>query len=161
RREVQVGPPDFLRLGDVFVRRPFHPAGDAFRSAEDRGASAPTRIAREADGVARLAGFAHDQFAAVIDAAFEEVGVDTTTGLGFASRLGVPGVMFPWRLVGCAIVLVIASVEIDVAEGGALFEAEGFWGPLEVAVGEDLGVGFLPREGYAGPGGRAGDGEEG
>ena len=160
RREVQVGPPDFLRLGDVLVRRTLLPAGDAFRSAEDRGALAPARIAREADRVARLAGLAHGQFAAVIDAAFEDVGVDTATDLGLAGRLGVPGVVFPGRLVGGAVVLIIAGVEVDVAEGGTLFEAEGLWGPLEVAVGEDLGVGFLPGEGFAGPGGRAGDGEE-
>jgi hypothetical protein len=67
-------------------------------------------------------------------------------------------VVFPGCLVGGAVVLIIAGIEVDVAEGGTLFEAEGPWGPLEVAVREDLGVDFLPGEGYAGPGRRAGDG---
>jgi hypothetical protein len=69
-------------------------------------------------------------------------------------------VVFPRRLGGGAVVLVVAGIEVDVAEGGALVEAEGLWGPLEIAVGEDLGVGLLPGEHDAGPGGCAGDSEE-
>src|SRR5208282_1723463 len=88
--------------------------------------------------------------AAVIDTALEDVGVDTATDPGLAGRLGVPGVVFPGRPVAGAVVLIIAGIEVDVAEGGTLFKAEGHWGPLEVAVGEDLGVGFLPGEGYSG-----------
>src|SRR5262249_52317670 len=130
RREIQVGPPDFFRLGDVLVRRALPPAGDAFRSGEDRRTLAPARISREADRIAGLAGLAHGQFAAVIDSAFEDVGVDPATSLGLAGRLGVPGVVLPWRLEGGAVVLVVAGTEVDIADGGAFVEAEGLWGPL-------------------------------
>src|SRR5262245_55632564 len=153
RREVHVGPPDFLRVGNVFVRRTLLPAGNALRPAEDRGSLAPFRIAREADRVARLAELADAQFAAVIDTTFEDVGVDPATRPGLARRLPVPGVVLPWRLPGDAFVLVIAGVEVDVADGGTFLEAEGPWRPLQVTVGEDLCVGFLPGEGFGGPGG--------
>ncbi len=68
--------------------------------------------------------------------------------------------VFPWRLVGGAVVFIIAGVKVDVADRGTLFEAEGLRGPLEIALGKDLGVGFLPGESSIGPGGRAGDGQE-
>src|SRR5262249_24293824 len=142
RREVQVGPPDLLQLGDVLVRRAFLPAGDSFRPAEHRRALSPTRAARESDRVAGLAGLAHGQLAAVIDAALEDVGVDAAAGPGFAGRLGVPGVVLPGRLPGGAVVFVIAGVKVDVAEGAPVLEAEGPGGPLQVAVGEDPGVRF-------------------
>src|SRR5262249_52622280 len=106
RREVQVRPPDLLRLGDVLVRRAFLPAGDSLRPAGHRGALTPTRVARGADRVAGPAGPVHRQLAAVIDAALEDEGVDAAAGPGFAGRLGVPGVVLPGRLPGGAVVLV-------------------------------------------------------
>ena len=121
---------------------------------------APAWIAREADRVARLAGLVHGQFPAIIDAAFEDVGVDPATSPGLACRLRVPRVVFPRRLTGGAVVLVIARIEVDKAERGAPVEAEGLRGPLEIPVREDLGVVFLPGEGVAGPSGCAEDSEQ-
>src|SRR5262249_58935667 len=91
RGEVHVDPPDVLPLGDVLARRTFLPALDLFRSAEHGGALAPIWVAREADGRAGLAGLAHDQFAAVIDAPLEDVGVNTAAEPGLAGRLRLPG----------------------------------------------------------------------